>query len=197
MVLVPPAFPTPLLLAQLAGELGSFPGILNVVCGPASLGPVLASQPGVQKVAFCGAVEVSKGLGVGWAWQRAKRLLLQLKPMGLPQEGRALRRSLAGKGPQLGLALGTESLLLLLDSADVDSAVEGVVDAIWSDRSLVRPVCSSSDPGVCHIAPNTWSVHSQLVLLFALWTFVLFKSGTYVAQAGFQLLMWSSLALNF
>ncbi|XP_041502254.1 aldehyde dehydrogenase family 16 member A1-like [Microtus oregoni] len=108
VVLVPPAFPMPLLLAQLAGELGSFPGILNVVCGPASLGSVLASQPGVQKVAFCGTVE----------------------------EGRALRQSLAGKGPQLGLALGTESLLLLLDSADVDSAVEGVVDAIWSDRSL-------------------------------------------------------------
>lgn len=168
MVLVPPAFPTPLLLAQLAGELGSFPGILNVVCGPASLGSVLASQPGVQKVAFCGAVEVSKRLGVGWAWQRARRLLLQLKPVGLPQEGRALRRSLAGKGPQLGLALGTESLLLLLDSADVDSAVEGVVDAIWSDRSLVRLVCSSSDPGVRHIAPKTWGVHFQLVLLSAL-----------------------------
>lgn len=75
VALVPPAFPTPLLLAQLAGELGSFPGILNVVCGPASLGPVLASQPGVQKVAFCGAVEVSPGLGVGWARPRAKRLL--------------------------------------------------------------------------------------------------------------------------
>ncbi|XP_032749554.1 aldehyde dehydrogenase family 16 member A1 [Rattus rattus] len=108
VALVPPSFPTPLLLAQLAGELGSFPGILNVVCGPASLGPVLASQPGVQKVAFCGAVE----------------------------EGRALRQTLAGRGAKLGLALGTESLLLLTDSADVDSAMEGVVDAVWSDRSL-------------------------------------------------------------
>uniref|UniRef100_A0A452QWW3 Aldehyde dehydrogenase family 16 member A1 n=1 Tax=Ursus americanus TaxID=9643 RepID=A0A452QWW3_URSAM len=57
VVLVPPASPTPLLLAQLAGELGSFPGILNVISGPASLGPVLASQPRVQKVIFCGAVE--------------------------------------------------------------------------------------------------------------------------------------------
>lgn len=63
VVLVPPASPTPLLLAQLAGELGSFPGILNVISGPASLGPVLASQPRVQKVAFCGAVEVFSGLG--------------------------------------------------------------------------------------------------------------------------------------
>lgn len=75
VALVPPASPAPLLLAQLAGELGSFPGILNVVCGPASLGPVLASQPGVQKVAFCGAVEVSSRLGVGWARLRARRLL--------------------------------------------------------------------------------------------------------------------------
>uniref|UniRef100_A0A5F5PUE1 Aldehyde dehydrogenase family 16 member A1 n=1 Tax=Equus caballus TaxID=9796 RepID=A0A5F5PUE1_HORSE len=57
VVLVPPASPAPLLLAQLAGELGSFPGILNMISGPTSLGPVLASQPGVQKVAFCGAVE--------------------------------------------------------------------------------------------------------------------------------------------
>uniref|UniRef100_A0A8C7ER74 Aldehyde dehydrogenase family 16 member A1 n=1 Tax=Neovison vison TaxID=452646 RepID=A0A8C7ER74_NEOVI len=57
VVLVPPASLTPLLLAQLAGELDSFPGILNVVSGPASLGPVLASQPTVQKVTFCGTVE--------------------------------------------------------------------------------------------------------------------------------------------
>ncbi|XP_059856414.1 aldehyde dehydrogenase family 16 member A1 [Delphinus delphis] len=107
VVLVPPASPTPLLVAQLAGELGQFPGILNVISGPASLGPVLASQPGVQKVAFCGAIE----------------------------DGRALRRALAGQGPELGLALGAESLLLLMETADVDSAVEGVVDAAWSDRS--------------------------------------------------------------
>ncbi|XP_064150044.1 aldehyde dehydrogenase family 16 member A1 isoform X2 [Loxodonta africana] len=107
VALVPPASPTPLLLAQLAGELGSFPGILNVLSGPASLGPVLASQPGVQKVAFCGAIE----------------------------EGRALRRTLAGGGAEVALALGSESLLLLTDTADMDSAVEGVVDAAWSDRS--------------------------------------------------------------
>lgn len=107
VVLVPPASPTPLLLAQLAGELGPFPGILNVISGPASLGPVLAAQPGVQKVAFCGAIE----------------------------EGRALRRTLAGWVPELGLALGAESLLLLTEVADVDSAVEGIVDAAWSDRS--------------------------------------------------------------
>lgn len=49
-----------------------------------------------------------------------------------------LRQSLAGQRLELSLALGTESLLLLMDSADLDSAVEGVVDAAWSDRSPVR-----------------------------------------------------------
>lgn len=106
VALVPLASPTPLLLAQLSGELGPFPGILNVISGPTSLVPVLASQPGIQKVAFCGALE----------------------------EGRALRRTLAGECAELGLALGTESLLLLTDTADIDSAVEGAVDAAWSDR---------------------------------------------------------------
>lgn len=86
--------------------------------------------------------------------------------MGFPQEGRVLRQTLAGSGANLGLALGTESLLLLTDSADVDSAVEGVVDAVWSDRSLVRSVCSCPQSlGVCHISPNTWR-HSQLVFTF-------------------------------
>lgn len=58
---------------------------------------------------------------------------------GILQEGRALRRTLAGKGAELGLALGAESLLMLTEAADVDSAVEGVVDAAWSDRSAVSP----------------------------------------------------------
>uniref|UniRef100_A0A8C2V043 Aldehyde dehydrogenase family 16 member A1 n=1 Tax=Chinchilla lanigera TaxID=34839 RepID=A0A8C2V043_CHILA len=107
VAVVPPASPTPLLLAQLAGELGAFCGILNVLIGPASLGDTVGRCPGVHKVAFCGAVE----------------------------EARVLRQSLAGQRLELSLALGMESLLLLMDSADVDSAVEGVVDAAWSDRS--------------------------------------------------------------
>ncbi|KFO26212.1 aldehyde dehydrogenase family 16 member A1 isoform X2 [Fukomys damarensis] len=107
VTIVPPDSPTPLLLAQLAGSLGAFCGILNVVTGPASLGAVLGHCPGVQKVVFCGAAE----------------------------EARVLRQSLAGHWLELSLALGMESLLLLLDSADVDSAVEGIVDAAWSDRS--------------------------------------------------------------
>ncbi|XP_004866987.1 aldehyde dehydrogenase family 16 member A1 isoform X2 [Heterocephalus glaber] len=107
VAIVPPGSPSTLLLAQLAGGLGTFCGILNVIVGPASLGPTLGRCPGVQKVAFCGAAE----------------------------EARVLRQSLAGHRLELSLALDLESLLLVMDSADLDSAVEGVVDAAWSDRS--------------------------------------------------------------
>lgn len=83
--------------------------------------------------------------------------------MMLPQDGRALRRSMAGTRVELGLALGSESLLLLTDAADVDSAVEGVVDAAWSDRSPVRsphPFCVS----LCWVCPQ--------ICLFSVWLFI-------------------------
>lgn len=116
MALVPPGLPTPLLLAQLAGELGSFPGILNVLCGPASMWPVLASQPGVQKVAFCGAVEVSSGLEVGWAWLRAKRRPAITETHGVPS-GRTCSAtdpsrqwSQPGPGPGHRVTIATDGL---------------------------------------------------------------------------------------
>lgn len=83
----------------------------------------------------------------------------------IPQEGRALRRFLAGQGPELGLALGAESLLLMTEAADVDSAVEGVVDAAWSDRSLVRPMGAwpllSGEP--CPAVARTWGPGSSFI----------------------------------
>lgn len=83
--------------------------------------------------------------------------------MGFPQEGRVLRQTLAGRGAELSLALGTESLLLLTDSADVDSAVEGVVDAVWSDRGLVRSLCP------CHLSPvSTISLQIPEVFILSL-----------------------------
>lgn len=87
----------------------------------------------------CGGI-FGDGSGMGTA--KGQEAPVTTETHGFPQEGRALRQTLAGRGATLGLALGTESLLLLTDSADVDSAVEGVVDAVWSDRSLVRSICS-------------------------------------------------------
>uniref|UniRef100_A0A7N4NXX4 Aldehyde dehydrogenase domain-containing protein n=1 Tax=Sarcophilus harrisii TaxID=9305 RepID=A0A7N4NXX4_SARHA len=102
-----PASLSALLVAQLSEEAGLPPGVLNVVMGTAPPETLLPGLPGVAKVAFSGPV----------------------------QEGKALRRALAGSGADLSLSLGTESLLVVTDTADLDSAVEGVVDAAWSDRS--------------------------------------------------------------
>ncbi|XP_055093248.1 aldehyde dehydrogenase family 16 member A1 isoform X2 [Symphalangus syndactylus] len=89
VALVPPASPTPLLLAQLSGELGPFPGILNVISGPASLVPILASQPGIQKVAFCGALEGGLRLLIQESvWDEAMRRLQER--MGRLRSGRGL-----------------------------------------------------------------------------------------------------------
>ncbi|XP_077837035.1 aldehyde dehydrogenase family 16 member A1 isoform X3 [Macaca mulatta] len=89
VALVPPASPTPLLLAQLSGELGPFPGILNVISGPTSLVPVLASQPGIQKVAFCGALEGGLRLLIQESvWDEAMRRLQER--MGRLRSGRGL-----------------------------------------------------------------------------------------------------------
>lgn len=70
-------------------------------------------------------------------------------------------------GPDLGLALGAESLLLLTEVADVDSAVEGVVDAAWSDRSPVRPSHTSCPGGHAYLLDlGAWCLHSfQLLVL--------------------------------
>ena len=49
-----------------------------------------------------------------------------------------LRRLTAGSGKKLSLELGGKSPVVVFDSADLDSAVEGIVDAIWFNQGQVR-----------------------------------------------------------
>ncbi|XP_074075839.1 aldehyde dehydrogenase family 16 member A1 isoform X2 [Macrotis lagotis] len=107
VVLGGPRSLTSLLVAQLSEEAGLPAGVFNVITGVTSPETLLATQPGIAKIAFCGTVE----------------------------EGKALRMALAGSCAELSLSLGTESLMVITDTADLDSAVEGVVDAVWSDGS--------------------------------------------------------------
>jgi len=51
--------------------------------------------------------------------------------------GQTLRRLTAGSGKKLSLELGGKSPVIIFDSADLDSAVEGVVDAIWFNQGQV------------------------------------------------------------
>ena len=100
---------TALLFAEIAAETGLPAGVLNIVTGDGETGKLLVAHPDVDKIAFTGSTEV----------------------------GRAIRRATAGTGKKLTLELGGKSPFLVFDDADLDSVVEGVVDAIWFNQGQV------------------------------------------------------------
>ena len=73
--------------------------------------------------------------------------------------GRKIRQATAGSEKSLTLELGGKSPFIVFDDADLDSAVEGVVDAIWFNQGQV--CCAGSrllvQAGVAH------NFHSKLV----------------------------------
>lgn len=111
-VVIKPARYTPLTalaFAELAMEVGLPPGVLNVLTCDAKTGEALIAHPGIDKVAFTGSTEV----------------------------GRTIRKATANSTKKLSLELGGKSPFVVFDDADLDSAVEGVVDAIWFNQGQV------------------------------------------------------------
>jgi len=98
-----------LLFAEICAEAGLPAGVFNVVTGGGAMGQVLAEHPDVDKVAFTGSTEI----------------------------GKILRQATAGTGKKISLELGGKSPVIVYDSADLDSAVESVVDAIWFNQGQV------------------------------------------------------------
>ena len=111
-VVLKPAEYTPLsalLFAELSREAGLPKGVLNIVTGDGATGAALVAHPDVAKIAFTGSTEV----------------------------GRKIREQTAGSGKALTLELGGKSPYIVFDDADLDSAVEGLVDAIWFNQGQV------------------------------------------------------------
>lgn len=100
---------TALLFADIARQAGLPKGVLNIVTGDGRTGEALVKHPGADKVAFTGSTEV----------------------------GRAIRRATAGQGKGLTLELGGKSPYIVFEDADLDSAIEGLVDAIWFNQGQV------------------------------------------------------------
>src|SRR5579859_6905054 len=100
---------TALLFAELAAQAALPPGVLNVVTGDGATGAALVDHHGIDKIAFTGSTEV----------------------------GRLIRQATAGTGKSLTLELGGKSPFIVFDDADLDGAVEGVVDAIWFNQGQV------------------------------------------------------------
>lgn len=105
-------------------------GVFNVVTGNGAFGSLLAGHDDVDKVAFTGSTEVVCLFG-SFLPSRCSTIIC------LVQVGQLLRRLTAGSGKRLSLELGGKSPFVVFDSADLDSAVEGVVDAIWFNQGQV------------------------------------------------------------
>ena len=100
---------TALLFAELSAQAGLPPGVLNIVTGDGDTGAALVAHPDVNKIAFTGSTAV----------------------------GRKIRQATAGTGKALTLELGGKSPYIVFDDADIDSAIEGLVDAIWFNQGQV------------------------------------------------------------
>ncbi|MGV6839767.1 MAG: aldehyde dehydrogenase family protein [Planktomarina sp.] len=99
---------TALLFAEICTQAGVPKGVVNIVTGDGSVGEMIV-QADVDKIAFTGSTAV----------------------------GRSIRTATAGTGKALTLELGGKSPYIVFENADLDSAVEGLVDAIWFNQGQV------------------------------------------------------------
>ncbi len=100
---------TALLFAEICDQIGLPKGVVNIITGDGKTGAAIVEHADVQKIAFTGSTEV----------------------------GKIIRRATAGSGKKLSLELGGKSPFIVFDDADLDSVVEGVVDAIWFNQGQV------------------------------------------------------------
>ncbi|MGJ8627031.1 MAG: aldehyde dehydrogenase family protein [Sulfitobacter sp.] len=99
---------TALLFADICRQAGLPKGVVNIVTGDGAVGEMIVNAD-VDKIAFTGSTAV----------------------------GRRIREATAGTGKALTLELGGKSPYIVFDDADLDSAVEGLVDAIWFNQGQV------------------------------------------------------------
>ena len=111
-VVLKPAEFTPLTalwFAEMCQRIGLPSGVFNLLTGSGTTGAMLAAHSGVSKIAFTGSTEV----------------------------GRQIRENTASSDKKLTLELGGKSPFLVFEDADLDSTVEGIVDAIWFNQGQV------------------------------------------------------------
>ncbi len=100
---------TALFFAEICQQIGLPPGVVNIITGEGDTGAALVNHAGVQKIAFTGSTQV----------------------------GRIIREAIAGSKKKVSLELGGKSPFIVFEDADLDSVVEGVVDAIWFNQGQV------------------------------------------------------------
>ncbi len=97
------------LFAEICIEANLPKGVVNIITGDGAAGEMIVKHDGIDKLAFTGSTDI----------------------------GRLIRKESAGSGKGLTLELGGKSPFIVFDDADLDSAVEGLVDAIWFNQGQV------------------------------------------------------------
>ncbi|PCH95296.1 MAG: aldehyde dehydrogenase [Gammaproteobacteria bacterium] len=100
---------TAVLFAHICDEIGLPKGVFNLILGDGKAGQAIVEHKDINKIAFTGSTQV----------------------------GRLIRKATAGTGKKLSLELGGKSAFIVFEDADLDSVVEGVVDAIWFNQGQV------------------------------------------------------------
>ena len=100
---------TALFFAEICQQIGLPDGVVNIITGHGKVGAALVEHNDINKIAFTGSTEV----------------------------GKIIRRATAGSGKKLSLELGGKSPFIVFEDADLDSVVEGIVDAIWFNQGQV------------------------------------------------------------
>ncbi len=84
-------------------------GVINIITGDGSTGEHITSHKDIKKIAFTGSTEV----------------------------GKKIIRTNTNPDKKMTMELGGKSPFIVFEDADLDSAVEGVVDAIWFNQGQV------------------------------------------------------------
>ena len=100
---------TALYFAELCEKARIPKGVINIITGDGSTGALITAHPDTKKIAFTGSTEV----------------------------GKKIIQSTAKHEKKLTMELGGKSPFIVFEDADLDSAVEGVVDAIWFNQGQV------------------------------------------------------------
>ena len=100
---------TALFFAELCMKAKLPNGVINIVTGDGSTGQHITNHPLIRKIAFTGSTEV----------------------------GKKIITSTSHTNKKLTMELGGKSPFIVFEDADLDSAVEGVVDAIWFNQGQV------------------------------------------------------------
>lgn len=111
-VVLKPAETTPLTamkLAELFQEAELPDGVVNLVNGFGDTGAAIVNHPDIDKVAFTGSTAV----------------------------GKSIQKALAGSGKRYTLELGGKAANIVFEDADLDRAVEGIVNGIFFNQGHV------------------------------------------------------------